>query len=546
MARKSKVTNPVEGEAVETEAIDEEEETEQGGDAVGGIEGLDDFEAVNHVLDVCGVSDKNEVRVAFTQVEGLSTLVSFGLLEGDKDVKDMCARMAGRTQKNGQVIIGTIQMKCLQALVYWVRDLVKHNQVIDHNYWTKETMNIAMEEKEMERSFKDVKIDIIDPGKCKTGLEWDDWQTAFENKLESTYGVGNMPLAYIIRPRVGRDHVFHSKADRNKYMLSLNGPTFDRNNKMVYAAIKAACLNTEAWAWIEDADEEQDGRLAWKRLIEHYNGTAELSKRVERAKEELRQLFYKNEASFSFDSYVTKLKRIFSTLNKDDDEQLSEKQMVDALREGIKSNDGNIIAAKVTMFQQYRYDFDKAQSFMSGLISTIHSAAVHEHSHRGYKRRNVSAMESGGRGRGRARMGGRGDRGGRACGRGRGGGSDLVCAGARNTGMANGVDISDWTRSFSPQEWDQMGPVGRRIVSQERERINGGRFSGRARGRGGQGRGRSVSAVNYSSQVSTVPASTITHENSNNENNSGNGERGAQNGAGFGRGAYGGRGGGRN
>jgi len=502
-----------------------------------------DTEEVNHVLDVCGISKNEKVREAFIETEGLCTLASFGMLEGDKDVKDMCARLAGRTKTNGQVIIGTVQMKCLQALVYWVCDQIKHNQVLKHYEWTDLALHIAMEDKEMERQFKDVKLDIIDPGKCKTGLEWDDWQTAFENKMESTYGVGGVPISYVIRPKIPRGYQFRNKEEENKYLLSHTGPTYSRNNKMVYAALKAACINTEAWAWIEEADDEQDGRLAWKKLLEHYNGTAELSKRVERAKEELRQLFYKNEASFSFDSFVTKLKRIFSTLNKDEDEQLSEKQMVDALREGIKSNDSNIIAAKVTIFQQYRYDFDAAQNFMSGLISTIHSAAIHEHSHRGYKRRNVSSIESGGRGRGRARTGGRD---GRGRGRGRGGGWDGVCAGARNTGNANGINISDPTRSFSPQEWDQMGPVARRMVTQERERINGGR--GGNSGRGRAGRGRAVSAINYSSQGSTAPASTITNDNSNsnNNNNSSNGERGAQNGAGFGRGAYGARGGGRN
>jgi len=225
-------TNDSEDEIEETEVIVEE---------AGG------HEEVNHVLDVCGISNKESVRTAFVETEGLRTIASFGMLEGDKDVKDMCARLAGRA-KTKQVIIGTVQMKCLQALVYWVRDQIKHNQDLNHNNWTVAAMNTAMEEKEMERSFKDVKLDIIDPGKCKTGLEWDDWQTAFENKMESTYGVGGMPISYVIRPKIPRGYVFRNKEEENKYLLSHSGPTYTRNNKMVYAALKAACLNTEAWA----------------------------------------------------------------------------------------------------------------------------------------------------------------------------------------------------------------------------------------------------------------------------------------------------------
>ena len=53
-----------------------------------------------------------------------------------------------------------------------------------------------------------------------------------------------------------------------------------------------------------------DSRKAWLSLVGHYNGTGELSKRVERAKEEITRLHYKDEKVFPFEKYITKLKEI--------------------------------------------------------------------------------------------------------------------------------------------------------------------------------------------------------------------------------------------
>jgi hypothetical protein len=54
-------------------------------------------------------------------------------------------------------------------------------------------------------------------------------------------------------------------------------------------------------------------------LIGHYDGTGELNKRLERSKEEISRLHYKDKKSFPFERYVTKLKENFFILSKDKD-----------------------------------------------------------------------------------------------------------------------------------------------------------------------------------------------------------------------------------
>ena len=107
-------------------------------------------------------------------------------------------------------------------------------------------------------------------------------------------------------------------------------------------------------------------------MVAHYDGSGELNKRMERAKEEIGRLHYKDEKSFPFERYVTKLKENFYILGKDKDEALTEKQQVDIMLKGIKSLDATIVAAKTNVFKDFRSDFAAATAFLSGLISNVH------------------------------------------------------------------------------------------------------------------------------------------------------------------------------
>ena len=62
--------------------------------------------------------------------------------------------------------------------------------------------------------------------------------------------------------------------------MPLEGQNFKHNNKLVYKILKAACLDTNAWPWIQKDD--GDGRAAGLKLFGHYDGYGELNKRVER------------------------------------------------------------------------------------------------------------------------------------------------------------------------------------------------------------------------------------------------------------------------
>ena len=456
---------------------------------------------------------------------------ALGTLNGDTDVTEMAKRMASRSANAGKVILGTMQIKRLQALVYWVKDHEKRQITLDADLWTPEELKATIARKEAEHNFEKVDVAIVDPGKCRTDVGWDSWQIGFMNKLSSTLGTAKVPLAYVVREdKKNIDDLVDDDMQR-MHQMPLRGENFKQDSKLVYNMLKSACIDTDAWTWIQDNDAVSNGRKAWLALVAHYDGSGELNKRMERAKEEISRLHYKDEKSFPFERYVTKLKENFYILGKDKDEALTGKQQVDIMLKGIKSLDATIVAAKTNVFKDFRSDFAAATAFLSGLISNVHSGAQVEYANRNVgKRRYISAMGTHERGgRGRFKHGGR--FGERSSGRGR---ANRGTSGRGNSQKVqiNGVDVSDPTRNFTPDEWERLGNA-RAFITQQRSRSGRGGLGVYNRDKISQ---RNASASHVSE--STAGNTTINQTDSQSQGNTTISERGSQNGRSFGRGAY--------
>ena len=149
---------------------------------------------------------------------------------------------------------------------------------------------------------------------------------------------------------------------------------------------------------------------------------------------------------------------------------------------------------------------------MATQIAQIFPRSKHEHEKSGYTRnRKVAAMERDGKqvrfendGRGHGGRGGR-------------------CSN-RNKNYLNSVDVSDPSRSFSPEEWQKLGDgnhVKYIISMRDKAAGRGGRGGQGGRGKGRRGRGkRNVS-------------STTQDDSDQQESN-----KGSQNGSSFGRGSH--------
>ncbi|KAI2503355.1 hypothetical protein MHU86_11075 [Fragilaria crotonensis] len=228
---------------------------------------------VHRVLQICGIAN-NANRLTFINIEGLDTIEAFGSMSGDTDVTEMAKRMAAMSSAaTGRVILGTMQIKRLQALVYWVKDNTNRGIEIDPDMWTAEEMARAMDRKESEYNFGKLDVDLIDPGKCQTDYAWDNWQIAFVNKLSATMGAAKFPIDCVVRPEIDDEYEPVNDDEQRRYQIPLTGENFKRNNKLVYTLLKSACIKTDAWTWIQSYDRTSNGRQAWLALVAHYDGT---------------------------------------------------------------------------------------------------------------------------------------------------------------------------------------------------------------------------------------------------------------------------------
>ena len=138
--------------------------------AVAGAVGADPAEVaedpIHAVLRTCGVTSL-DARMTFINVEGLELLSAFTQLNGDSDVSKMSKHMATRPIEAGRVILGTMQIKRLQALVFWVKDHDKRGLIAKPELWDNKTMTKATECKEAELAYGKIDVGTIDPASAR-------------------------------------------------------------------------------------------------------------------------------------------------------------------------------------------------------------------------------------------------------------------------------------------------------------------------------------------------------------------------------------------
>ena len=193
------------------------------------------------MLTICGIANA-ATCTTFINIEGLNSVEAFASMKGNPDVTEMTKRMAWRPNAAaGRVILGTIQIKRLQALVYWVKDHDKRGLLAVPKMWTSEVMLAAMARKESEHNLDKVDIDVIDPGKCQTDASWDNWQIVFVNKHSAIMGAVKVLIDYIVCPIWDdTDELFLDDNEMRLFQMPLEGENFKCDNKLVFQIMKSA------------------------------------------------------------------------------------------------------------------------------------------------------------------------------------------------------------------------------------------------------------------------------------------------------------------
>ena len=120
---------------------------------------------IHTVLDVCCMVDP-ENRNLIRTGEGLTFITDFGIFDSDRNVIEMAKRLSIQTMNDGRVNLGTVHIKKIQALVWWINDRQKLGQDLDPNKFNQATMLAAMQSTRIEKDQLSSDVATITLAKC--------------------------------------------------------------------------------------------------------------------------------------------------------------------------------------------------------------------------------------------------------------------------------------------------------------------------------------------------------------------------------------------
>jgi hypothetical protein len=135
------------------------------------------------------------------------------------------------------------------------------------------------------------------PEKFKESTKWEDWKPTFLNYIRSISGRDGVPLKYICREKDEADPTPNDDfLDDYVMMAPLTGDSYAIDTVQVHTFLaNFVSGNDTAEAKIQGLPRPNDGRDAFKRLVEHYEGVGIHAIDIREADEVIKSLFYAGE-----------------------------------------------------------------------------------------------------------------------------------------------------------------------------------------------------------------------------------------------------------
>jgi hypothetical protein len=357
--------------------------------------------------------------IALKEQGGYSTLADLDQWQ-HKDIKDWCVAVTARAINRGGRTFGDLKIKQLQGIAWWATDTLLRNQVLDVNEYKANPddykFNVELDYRETKKA-NTIKVDKPEKFDYK---KWIEWEVSVDSYFKSITNLKKVPMSYVIRKPVtgAASRVPMGRVGQIIYSAPLTGYLFSKDDETVGNIILECCLGTEAESWIKIL---KGGRSMMQALRLHYNGPDEAKKRLSTAKAQLDKNFYRHEATFSFEKYITALNDIFNTHEKYN-ERIYESDKLRYLLDKCQNNHSE--------FKQIVVLCRTTQTTFNGAVTMLKEAVGRlfpdSHIRGGSKKRNISQVNGK---------------------KGKGGGPPKEI---------NGVDTSDLTRWFSDEEMKKL------------------------------------------------------------------------------------------
>ena len=336
------------------------------------------------------------------------------------------------TTAQGRIQIRPGVRKNIKAFVQWTRDELRLGRDPTLTpFPVGQVADLIRRYKTHEKYLADSKTlsEAAKPEKFKESTKWEDWKPTFLNYLRSIPGRDGVPLKYICRDKDEMDLVTASDDFLDDYVAAapLTGNAYAIDTVQVHTfLLNFATGNDTAEAKIQGLNRPNDGREAFKRLIEHYEGVGIHAIDIREADEVLKTLFYAGEKpphmwwsefekrlTRAFNAYVKRERRVVHS------DEMKIRMLLDKIKADFLTPTKAQLEIELSRVP-LTITYDQSLALFRNMVNQKHPPQVGAATNR--TRRNVNEVTSGraSRGRGGGGRGGRGGRHGRGGGRGTG------------------------------------------------------------------------------------------------------------------------------
>jgi hypothetical protein len=431
-----------------------------------------EHQPMRYVLHVCGLRNiPSQTRLI--EYEGLETVEELANYT-DNELDTMADRNSKRSPANTRVLMGLARTKKLKAVKFWINKKLREDAPCDLMELNDAKIAQLIREMSLTKGEKGSDSKLYYPDAFNAS-DYKNWIKKVSNYLDSRKGKAGVPLSYVIRPTDAHPNDAQDEYTRALWAASFDTPQYVDDNREVYHLFKGLLTKTDGATWFEKVS-DGDGRAAHLLLREHYVGEAHDMRHAASANAKLEALFWKSEAAFPFERYLTQMNEAFKELE-DAGQPMYVQQKVQFLLRSMRCDDIQVQTTMGIVRDRYLNDFDAACMTLSRTVSSRFALAEPGKSNK----RSIGAATT----NNKDNRGSGGSGGGRSgnCGRGSGGSGKMKV-------VMNGVDVSDINRNFTSDEWEKLRTCGGIAYIHQRREYLANRGSGRFDGRGGgPGRG---------------------------------------------------------
>ena len=307
-----------------------------------------------------------------------------------------------------------------------------------------------------------------------SSTNFEDVEQKIKSAASRRVGAAGIPLDYILRTdSIGNyDAIWSNRLDKLKHCINLYGDDYTLDNHTLYDML-VGCIKTGSTghATLTSYKVSKNGRQVLLDLQSMFVTTSTRDNKASTANVTIAGAFYDgNKRNFRLEDYFNRMNAAFVHLEEAGTQySLNEHQKIQKFEAGLHGN--NIITQhieakttwdKLPFSQQTFQEYFNLYSARISKFNTLSSSSAHK------QNRQITNINSFGRGRGRGRVNGRGR--GRSNGRGRGGRINKINNFSNNTNNSGGTIAPRYgstlqAKLFSREEWHNMSREDKQAIN---------------------------------------------------------------------------------